>query len=178
MGRVWDFLMRRKPLMLGFLLIFIVSAAFSSVYLRPNITRGPVNVPSNTTTTEVIAPTPEPETELTPEPIIEPASDPSSDPAPDQITDQTVHLAIAAPSPEEVAELAEKITVPRTNFGFTLPGNIINLTSLNRIAANHQLEQVDAVKTWHYIISATTAALIFGGVMVCLARFLSKNMLQ
>lgn len=178
MGRVWDFLMRRKPLMLGFLLIFIVSAAFSSVYLRPNITRGPVNVPSNTTTTEVIAPTPEPETELTPEPIIEPSSDPSSDPAPDQITDQTVHLAIAAPSPEEVAELAEKITVPRTNFGFTLPGNIINLTSLNRIAANHQLEQVDAVKTWHYIISATTAALIFGGVMVCLARFLSKNMLQ
>lgn len=178
MGRVWDFLMRRKPLMFGFLLIFIVSAAFSSVYLRPNITRGPVNVPSNTTTTEVIAPTPEPETELTPEPIIEPASDPSSNPAPDQITDQTVHLAIAAPSPEEVAELAEKITVPRTNFGFTLPGNIINLTSLNRIAANHQLEQVDAVKTWHYIISATTAALIFGGVMVCLARFLSKNMLQ
>lgn len=178
MGRVWDFLMRRKPLMLGFLLIFIVSAAFSSVYLRPNITRGPVNVPNNTTTTEVIAPTPEPETELTPEPIIEPASDPSSDPAPDQITDQTVHLAIAAPSPEEVAELAEKIAVPRTNFGFTLPGNIINLTSLNRIAANHQLEQVDAVKTWHYIISATTAALIFGGVMVCLARFLSKNMLQ
>lgn len=182
MGRVWDFLMRRKPLMLGFLLIFIVSAAFSSVYLHPNIARGPVNVPSNTTTTEVIAPTPEPETEPTPEPIIEPASDPVSDPTPDptpnQTADQTVHLAIAAPSPEEVAELAEKITVPRTNFGFTLPGNIINLTSLNRIVANHQLEQVDAVKTWHYIISATTASLIFGGVMVCLARFLSKNMLQ
>lgn len=178
MVRVWDFLMRRKPLMFGFLLIFIVSAAFSSVYLHPNITRGPVNIPDATPTTEVIAPTPEPETEPTSESVIEPASDPASDPTPEQTIDQTVHLAIVAPSPEEVAALAEAVAVPRTNFGFTLPGNIINLASLNQIVANHQLEQVDAVKTWHYIISATTAALIFGGVMVGLARFLSKNMLE
>lgn len=166
MVRIWDFLMRRKPLLLGFLLIFSVSAAFSSVYLRPNTTREPVNVPDEASATE--------ETTLSPEP--EPEVDSTTTPSP--VADSTIHLAIVAPSPEEVTALGETVIIPRTNFGFTLPGNIINLAPLNHIAASHQLEQVDAVKTWHYIVSATTAALIFGGIMVCLARFLSKNMLQ
>jgi len=158
--------MRRKQLLLGFLLIFIVSTAFSSVYLRPAITHEPINVPGEASTIEEATPPLEPEPEIDP------------DPAPSPVADPTVHLAIIAPSPEEVTALGETVTVPRTNFGFTLPGNIINLASLNRIAADHQLEQVDAIKTWHYIVSATTAALIFGGVMACLARFLSKNMLE
>lgn len=161
MVEVWDFLMRRKSLLFGFLLIFIVSAAFSSVYLHPNINRGPVNVPSNTYTTEIVTPVPE--------------SDPTPEPEPDTAT----HLAAVAPNPEDVVDLGASISVPRTNFNFTLPGNIINLASLSRVVAtNRQLEQADAVKTWHYIVSTTTAALIFGGVMVCLARFLSRNMLQ
>lgn len=38
--------MRRKALLGGFLLIFIISAAFSSVYLRPAVI-GPANLPTN-----------------------------------------------------------------------------------------------------------------------------------
>ena len=167
MVRVWDFLMRRKQLLLGFLLVFTVSAAFSNVYLHPTITREPINLPSTTPTTDVVAPSPESEPE------------PDSDPITSPVPDLKVHLAIATPTPEEVLALSEEaISVPRTNFGFTLPGNIVNLTSLNQIMANHQLEQVDTIKTWHCIVSATTASLIFGGIMACLARFLSKNMLQ
>lgn len=161
MVRIWDFLMRRKSLLFGFLLIFVVSAAFSSVYLRPNIAREPVNVPDSAYTTEVVTPAPEPE------------------PIPESEPDNVTYLATVAPDPEDVVTLSTSISVPNTNFNFTLPGNIINLASLSRVvAANRQLEQADAVKTWHYIVSTTTAALIIGGVMVCLARFLSKNMLQ
>lgn len=161
MVRIWDFLMRRKSLLFSFLLIFIVSAAFSSVYLHPHITREPVNVPDNTHTTEIVTPAPEPE------------STPTSEP------DSTAYLAAIAPDPEDIVALSTSISVPRTNFTFTLPGNIINLASLSRVVVAHQqLEQADAVKTWHYIVSATTAALIFGSVMICLARFLTKNMLQ
>lgn len=160
MVRIWDFLMRRKSVLFGFLLIFVVSAAFSSVYLRPNVTREPVNVPDSTYTTEVVTPAPEPEPILKSEP------------------DTVTHLATVAPNPEDVVALSTSIPIPNTNFNFTLPGNIINLASLSRVVAAHrQLEQADAVNTWHYIVS-TTAALIIGGVMVCLARFLSKNMLQ
>lgn len=166
MGMIWDFLMRRKPLLVGLLLIFIISAAFSSVYLRPAVTpmTTPVNLPASTPANEIVTPALE--------------SEPLPEPTPEPVIDTTVHLAIVAPTPDEVVALGESVVVPRTNFGFTLPGNIVNFASLGQAAADRQLAQVDAVKTWHYIVSATTAALIFGAVMVCLARFLSKNMLE
>lgn len=179
MGRIWDFFMRRKPLFFGFLLIFIVSAAFSSVYLRPVI----VNTPVGTPAPKAVAPTPDPEpdSQSDPEPAPQPNPQPDpntqSDPEPQPVS-STVHLAIIAPTPEEVVALGETISIPRTNFGFALPGNIINFASLDQVALKRQVAQVSAVKTWHYIVSATTAALIFGAVMLGLARFLSKNMLE
>lgn len=174
--------MRRKALLGGFLLIFIISAAFSSVYLRPAVI-GPANLPTNDITdlepgsdSEDEDTTVPPETnpsEIDPEPT----PDSSVDPAPDGNSNSTVHLAIVTSSPEEVVSLGESVGVPRTNFGFTLPGNIVNFASLSKIAADRQFDQASTVKTWHYIVSATTASLIFGAIMVVLAHFLSKNML-
>lgn len=169
--------MRRKALLGGFLLIFIISAAFSSVYLRPAVI-GPANLPTNDITDLDSESNPGGEDPTTPpEANPEPIPNPSIDPTPEDNSNSTVHLAIVTSSPEEVVSLGESVGVPRTNFGFTLPGNIVNFASLSKIAADRQFDQASTVKTWHYIVSATTASLIFGAIMVVLAHFLSKNML-
>lgn len=166
--------MRRKLLLVGLVLIFIVSAAFSSVYLHPKITIYPINTPDKSSPTVISAPEPEPEPE--PEHVVEPEAEPA--PYESSSSPSATRLTAITPTPAEIVALGDVPAVPHTNFGFTIPGNIVNLASLHLDLASQPASEADMVATWHYIVSATTAALVLGGVAVYFARFLSQNMLE